>query len=60
MSNLHHANHSLFALLDPMQEELELESQVEQAKEANPELEPEPEQGKPQCITPPSLTYILI
>jgi hypothetical protein len=36
--------------LDPVQEESELEAQVDQAKEANPE--PEPEQGKHRCITP--------
>jgi hypothetical protein len=41
---------SLFASLDPTHEEPELEAQVEQAKEANPE--PEPEQSKPRCITP--------
>jgi hypothetical protein len=37
-------------------EEPELEVQVEQvqAKETNPE----PEQGKPQCITPQFLTFI--
>jgi hypothetical protein len=48
-------DYSLFASLDPAQEEPEVEAQVEQAEEANPE--PEPEQGKPQCIKPPSLTF---
>jgi hypothetical protein len=33
--------------LDPMHEEPEFESQVEQAEEVNPD----PEQGKPRCIT---------
>jgi hypothetical protein len=41
--------------LHPAHEELELEAQVEQAKEANPELE----QDKPRCITPQSLNFIL-
>jgi hypothetical protein len=41
--------------LDPAPEEPELEVQAEQAEEANPE----PEQGKPRCITPHSLTFIL-
>jgi hypothetical protein len=41
-------------LLDPTHEEPELEAQVDQAEEANPE----PEQGKPRCITPPSFTFI--
>jgi hypothetical protein len=38
----------LFHSLDPTHEEPELEAQVDQAEEANPELEPE--QDKPQCI----------
>jgi hypothetical protein len=40
-----------------MNKELELEVQAEQvqAKETNPK----PEQGKPRCITPPSLSFIL-
>jgi hypothetical protein len=44
--------------LDPTCKELELEDQAEQAQveEANHE----PEQGKPRCITPQSLTFILI
>jgi hypothetical protein len=41
MSCLHHANYSHFASLDPAQEELELEAQVDQAEDANPEPEPE-------------------
>jgi hypothetical protein len=55
---VHHANNSLLLhSLDPGNEELELEVQAEQdqAKDTNPE----PEQGKPRCITPSSLTFIL-
>jgi hypothetical protein len=44
-------------LLDPVHEELELEAQVDQAEEANPE--PEPEQGKLRCIISSSLNFIL-
>jgi hypothetical protein len=33
---VHHANYSLFASLDPVHEEPELEAQVDQAEEANP------------------------
>jgi hypothetical protein len=54
---VHHANLSLLASLDPAQEEPELEAQVGQAEEANPESEPE--QGKPRYFTPLSLTFIL-
>jgi hypothetical protein len=36
--------------LGHMYKEPELETQVNQAEEANPESEPEPEQGKPRCI----------
>jgi hypothetical protein len=43
--------------LDPTHKEPELEAQVDQAEEANPK--PELEQGKPQCITPPTFTFIL-
>jgi hypothetical protein len=58
MSCLRHANYSLLLyLLDPVHEELELEAQVDQTEEANPE--PEPEQGKPRCITSSSLNFIL-
>jgi hypothetical protein len=46
----------LFHSLDPMHEVPKLEAQFNQAEEANPE--PEHEQGKPQCITPPPLTFI--
>jgi hypothetical protein len=43
---LHHTNLSpLLHRLDPAHEEPELEAQVEQTEEANPN--PEPEQGKP-------------
>jgi hypothetical protein len=53
---VHHANSSLlFHSLDLALEELEV--QVKQAEEANPE--PKPEQGKPQYITPSSLTFVL-
>jgi hypothetical protein len=52
---MHHANYSLLASLDPTHEELEVEAQVNQTNETNPE----PEQGKPRCITPPSLTFTL-
>jgi hypothetical protein len=58
MSCLHHTNHSTFVhSLDPAHEELELDDQAEQAQaeETNPELE----KGKPRCITPQSLTFIL-
>jgi hypothetical protein len=58
MSCLHHANHSLLLhSLDPACEEPELEVQAEQAQveEANSK----PEQGKPWCITPQSLNFIL-
>jgi hypothetical protein len=55
---MHYANIS-FVLhsLDPVNEEPELEVQAEQvlAKETNLE----PEQGKPRCITPQSLIFIL-
>jgi hypothetical protein len=55
---MHYANIS-FVLhsLDPVNEEPELEVQAEQvpAKETNLE----PEQGKPWCITPQSLIFIL-
>jgi hypothetical protein len=55
---LHHANHSPFMYsLDFACEEPELEVQAEQAeaKETNPEAK----QGRPRCITPQSLTFIL-
>jgi hypothetical protein len=54
---VHHANSSLFASLDPAQEKPELEAQVDQGEEANPD--PEPEQSKPRCITQLSLTFVL-
>jgi hypothetical protein len=54
---VHHANSSLFASLDPVQEKPELEAQVDQGEEANPD--PEPEQSKPWCITQLSLTFVL-
>jgi hypothetical protein len=53
---MHHVNYSLLALLDPAHEDPEVEAQVEQAEEANPE----PEQGKPPCITPNPLLLILV
>jgi hypothetical protein len=43
--------------LDLVHEEPELEAQVGQAEEANPE--PELEQGKLWCIMPQSLTFFL-
>jgi hypothetical protein len=52
---MHHANISfLLHLLDPENEEPELEVQAEQvqAEDTNPELE----QDKPRCITPKSFT----
>jgi hypothetical protein len=52
---MHHANYSLLASLDPAHEEPEVEAQVDPTEETNPE----PEQGKPRCITPPSLTFTL-
>jgi hypothetical protein len=55
---VHHANISLLLhSLDPMNKEQELEVEVEhvQAEETNLE----PKQGKPRCITPQSLTFIL-
>jgi hypothetical protein len=42
--------------LDPAHEEPELEIQAEQAQAKETNLEPE--QGKPWCITQPSLTFI--
>ncbi len=54
---MHHANISLLLhSLDPVNEELELEVQAEQVQDE--ETNPEPEQGKPRCITPQSLTFI--
>jgi hypothetical protein len=44
--------------LDPAHEEPELEIQAEQAQAKETNLEPE--QGKPWCITQPSLTFIWI
>jgi hypothetical protein len=52
---MHHANSSLFASLDPAQEKPELEAQLDQGEEANPD--PECEQSKPRCITQLSLTF---
>jgi hypothetical protein len=52
---MHHANYSLLASLEPAHEELEVEAQVNPTEEANPE----PEQGKLRCTTPPSLTFVL-
>jgi hypothetical protein len=55
---VHHANISLLLhSLDPGNEEPELEvkAEQEQAEDTNPE----PELGKPRCITPQSLTFIL-
>jgi hypothetical protein len=40
-----------------MNEEPEMEVQAEQVE--TEETNPEPEQGKPRCITPPSLTFVL-
>jgi hypothetical protein len=54
---MHHANISLLLyLLDPVNEEPELEVQTEQvpAEETNPE----PKKVKPRCITPQSLTFL--
>jgi hypothetical protein len=47
---MYHANYSLFASLDPTHEEPEGGAQVNLTEETN--AEPEPEQGKPRCITP--------
>jgi hypothetical protein len=47
---VHQANYSLFASLDPTHEEPEVEAHVDPTTETN--REPEPEQGKPRCITP--------
>jgi hypothetical protein len=47
---------SLYSL-HPTLEEPKLEAQADQVEEANPE--PGPEQGKPRCITPQFLTFIL-
>jgi hypothetical protein len=55
---VHHANISLLLRsLDPRNEETELEVQAkrDQAEDTNPK----PEQAKPRCITPQSLTFIL-
>jgi hypothetical protein len=53
---LQHTNYSLlFHSLDPAREELDFKVQAEQAEEAKTD----PEQGKPRCITPQSLTLIL-
>jgi hypothetical protein len=55
---VHHANISLLLhLLDSVNEEPELEVQTEQVQ--TEETNPESEQGKPRCITPQSLTFIL-
>jgi hypothetical protein len=49
MSCLHHTNlSSLLHPLDPASKEPELEALAKQAEGANTD----PEQGKPQCITP--------
>jgi hypothetical protein len=55
---MHHANYSLLASLDPVHEEPEVEAQVDPTEEANPE--PEPEQGKPRCIKPHSLSIVYL
>jgi hypothetical protein len=47
----------LLRSLDPVSEEPELEIQAEQEQAEDTNLEPE--QGKPRCITPPSLTFVL-
>jgi hypothetical protein len=55
---VHRANISfLLHLLDPRNEEPELEDQAEQ--EQAEDTNPGPEQGKPRCITPQFLTFIL-
>jgi hypothetical protein len=55
---MHHANISLLLRsLDPVNEESELKVQAEQ--ERVEDTNPEPEQGKPRCITPLSLTFVL-
>jgi hypothetical protein len=43
--------------LDPAQEETELEAHIDPPEKANPESEPE--KDKPQCITPPYLSFVL-
>jgi hypothetical protein len=53
---MHHTNYSLRASLDPAHEEPEMEAPADPTEESNPEAEPE--QDKPQCITPQSLTFI--
>jgi hypothetical protein len=55
---MHHANYSLLASLDPAHEEPEVEAQVDPTEETNPE--PEPEQDKPRCIKPPSLSFVYL
>jgi hypothetical protein len=45
---MHHTNYSLCTSLDPTDEVLEVEAPADPTEEANPE----PEQGKPLCITP--------
>jgi hypothetical protein len=56
--HVHHANISLLLhSLDPGNEEPELEVQAEQVQAED--TNPKPEQGKPRCITPKSLTFIL-
>jgi hypothetical protein len=55
---VHHANISfLLHSLDPGNEEPELEVRAEQDQAEDTNLEPE--QGKPRCITPQPLTFIL-
>jgi hypothetical protein len=46
---MHHTKYSLRASLDPAHEESEVEAPTDPTDEAN--LEPEPDQGKPRCIT---------
>jgi hypothetical protein len=56
--HVHHANISLLLhLLDPMNEESELEVQAKQVQAE--ETNPDPKQVKPRCIKQQSLTYIL-
>jgi hypothetical protein len=59
ISWLNHASYSLLLhSLDHIREEPELEVQAEQAQAK--ETGPDPDQGKPQCITSQSLIFIWI
>jgi hypothetical protein len=56
---MHHANYSPLVSLDRAHREPEVEAQVDPTEEANLEPEPEPKQGRPRCIKPQFLTFIL-